>query len=115
MKNVGIGVKDAANAVSAKVLDGAESSLDDVILHDATNVLVIPPGLDNVHGRYPTIVRGLQQTLDGRVGRLLPTHHKHFGTIPVVPIQITGNVQVDNVALLQLAIVWNAVANHLVD
>jgi hypothetical protein len=112
MVNVWIGVKDASNAVSTKVSDRAETSGSDVVFNDASNVLVIIAGLAKVARGNPTIVGGLQQVPRGMVAL---AGHEHFRTISVVAIQITRDIEIDDIPVLQLAIIRNAVTNNFID
>lgn len=112
VQNVGVGVKGAADPVSAKVAHRRVALRRDVILNDAANVLIVVAGLDELTGFDPAIVRGLQQSFRFVVGG---SSHKHFAAITVVAIQIDCNVNVDNVAILQFAIVRDSVADYFFD
>mmetsp|Transcript_30471 Transcript_30471/g.89088 ORF Transcript_30471/g.89088 Transcript_30471/m.89088 type:complete len:252 (-) Transcript_30471:51-806(-) len=108
MKDVGIGMKDRTNSMSAEFLHRGKAPGGDVILNDGPNVLVIVVRLDELHRLDPAIVRGLDEIPSGLVGF---ARHEHFRAISVISVQVARNVDVDDVPLGQRTIVGDTVAD----
>ena len=112
MQNVWVGVKDRSNSVTTKVANGGKASFHHNIFNDGTDILVVVARFAKVHGRYPAIIRRLQQFL-GCLIRF--AGNKHFRTVTVVSVQVARNVKIDQVTLIELAIIGDAVTNHFID
>mmetsp|Transcript_14194 Transcript_14194/g.28313 ORF Transcript_14194/g.28313 Transcript_14194/m.28313 type:complete len:353 (+) Transcript_14194:391-1449(+) len=113
MQDVGTGVEDGADAVSAEVLDGGEAVADDPVFDDPPDVLVGPPRPDEVEGLDPAVVGGLDKPPVHGIQRL--AHDEHLRAVPVVPVQVHRDVHVHDIAVLQRPVVGYAVADNLVD
>lgn len=112
MQNVWVGVKDRSNSVTTKVSDGRKASFHNNVFNDTTDILVVVARFAKLHGRYPAIICCLQQFL-GSLIRF--ASNKHFRAVTVVAIQVARNVEIDQVAFIELAIIWNAMADYLID
>ena len=98
--------------MSTKVANGRESLGRHVIFNNGSDIFIILTGLHKLTRLDPTIVRGLQQFLAGIV---YVSGHKHFAAIPVVSIDVDGDIEIDDIAVLQGSIVGDAVTNDFVD
>lgn len=58
VQHVGRGVEHLADAVAAEFPDGGVARLGDVLLDDAPDVLVGPPGLAELDGFLPVVFWG---------------------------------------------------------
>ena len=112
MQNVGIRVKYLADAVSAKIPHGGVAEGGHVILDHAADFLVIDTGFHDLTRRDPAIVRGLQQLLGVFVD--LPSD-EHLAAVAVVSVQVHGDVEVDDITILQPSIIGDSVTDHLVN
>mmetsp|Transcript_33165 Transcript_33165/g.48630 ORF Transcript_33165/g.48630 Transcript_33165/m.48630 type:complete len:225 (-) Transcript_33165:652-1326(-) len=112
MQNVRCGVKHTSNSMTAKVSDRGKTVWCHVIFNDTTYVFVISTGLNVIQGSNPTIVGDLKQ-LFGVVINFSDT--EHFRAVAMVPVEITCNVNVDDITLHKFAIVWDAVADNFID
>jgi hypothetical protein len=116
VQDIGRGVEGRSNAVAAKIADRTVSFRYHVLFNDPADFLVLAARLDDRAGGNPAVVGGLQQV--GRFGidrAAVVRDDKHFRTIAVIAVEVDGNVEVDNIADGEGTVVWNAVANHLVD
>mmetsp|Transcript_2815 Transcript_2815/g.4579 ORF Transcript_2815/g.4579 Transcript_2815/m.4579 type:complete len:390 (+) Transcript_2815:31-1200(+) len=112
VQDVGRRVKDLADPVAAEVGDRGVSVRLDVVLDDPTDTVVGLAWLAVGDGFLPAVVRDLDELL----ARLVDlAHHKRLGAVAVVPVVVARDVDVDDVAVLELVRVRYAVADDLVD
>jgi len=118
-------MEDAPDSVSTKVSDGRKAPGCDIILDDGSDILIILPWPHEFHRQEPGIVRCLQEAsgvvVDVDVNVvwfvwiLISWDDEHFRAIAVISVDVTCDVEVDDVALFEFAIVWDAVADDFVD
>eukprot|EP00586_Coscinodiscus_wailesii_P017350 CAMPEP_0172494754 /NCGR_PEP_ID=MMETSP1066-20121228/55572_1 /TAXON_ID=671091 /ORGANISM="Coscinodiscus wailesii, Strain CCMP2513" /LENGTH=113 /DNA_ID=CAMNT_0013265981 /DNA_START=434 /DNA_END=775 /DNA_ORIENTATION=- len=97
-----------------KILHGRETARRHVIFNNGANVLIIPSGRDEIHAFDPAVVRGLYQ-VPGRWRAVADvTYEEHFGAVAVEAVEVAGNVNIDDFAEFEGAVVGYAVADNFV-
>mmetsp|Transcript_2424 Transcript_2424/g.5130 ORF Transcript_2424/g.5130 Transcript_2424/m.5130 type:complete len:296 (+) Transcript_2424:452-1339(+) len=111
MQNIRCRVKDAADPVSTKVPHGRKAKRDNVLLHNASQFLVISARLNKLTSFDPAVVCGLQEFLALFIN---VANDKHFTAITMIAIQIHRDIDIHNIPVLQYSIIWNSVTYDLV-
>ncbi len=105
-------VKFPANTVSAIFPHDGIMARFSVLLDGMTDVPETYPRLDHFDADFHAFIGGLDQPLRQHRWR---AHEKHLAGVPMVAILDDGNIDVDNVAVLELLDARDTVADHVVD
>ncbi len=105
-------VVDAADAMAAVLADHREIQGFDVFLDGVADVAQARPGLD----RADAAPHGLEAHLGQALGRHRGLAHVvHAAGVAVEAVLDDGDIDIDDVAGFELAVVGDAVADHVVD
>lgn len=114
MRDVGRAVEEGVDAVATVRLDGAAVSALGQLLDDGAVVLEGSAGLGNGNGRVQAVAGGLDNADGVGVCQGFLADIVRLVNVAVEASVVEGDVDVDNVAVLQDALIGNTVADALV-
>mmetsp|Transcript_1609 Transcript_1609/g.4066 ORF Transcript_1609/g.4066 Transcript_1609/m.4066 type:complete len:300 (+) Transcript_1609:226-1125(+) len=111
VQDVGCAVECFADPMATESCNAAVSERGDVIFNDGANAIEWLPRLAVVDRCLPAVVR----CLDKSFAFLIHVSHQIcLGAVAVVAPIIASDVDIDNVPILELVAVGDAMANHLI-
>mmetsp|Transcript_12639 Transcript_12639/g.29080 ORF Transcript_12639/g.29080 Transcript_12639/m.29080 type:complete len:277 (-) Transcript_12639:104-934(-) len=113
VEHVGCGMEDLSNPMTEEVLGSGEPVICHVGVYHLPDLVVRHAWAADGDGCLPAVVRDLQQLLCVVIDF---SHTEHLAVVPVVPADVAGDIDVDDVSVDKLPVgVGNPVANHLVE